>query len=353
MDVRASADVAVLGGGVAGLACALRLRSLLPAAVVTVIEAERIPGGKVRGDEVGDCIVDGGPDLCVESKLARTHSYGSLGLSKDLIPVNPDRYPTFLRRGESLSAMSRLIGEGLVTMSAGMHDIVRRMTAAIPDGTLQLGNQVRAIDRSDGAWHISLESGRVVTASAIVCAVPGRAAKRLLQGVAPALSAVAGRLRYSPMTTVTAAWAASAVAHDLRGTGYIDAVADDRMMSACTWTSSKIPTRSRRGIVLLRGYVRFADAETATRVAVADMKATLAISADPLWTRAFVWSDAIPVYARGCSASIAALRNDGSLPEGLAVAGAAWDGIGVGDCIASGERAAEMAAAMSSAGVSP
>lgn len=340
MDLSSSTGIAILGGGVAGLACALRLRSTLPSVQITLLESEHHVGGKVRGDVIGGCIVDGGPDLCVEAKLVRTRAYDALALNSQLIPVNAARLPTYRRCGGRLIEMPHVVTEGLVTMRGGMHDIVARFLAAMQDVSIRTGSTVSSVKRTHGAWTIATIGGDHIRADAVVCALPATSVTTSLAMVAPSLAREASLLRYAPLTTVSAAWAASDVAHVLRGTGYIESHARAGRVSACTWTSRKIPSRAPADVVLLRGYVRSAS-ETATSLAVTDMRKTLGIATQPLWTRTFAWDDAVPEYASDHSARLRNLRTDLDSLEGFAVAGAAWDGVGIGDCIASGERAAD------------
>lgn len=337
--------MAILGGGVAGLACALRLRSVVPSVSVTVIEADDRPGGKVRGDLVDGCVIDGGPDLCVEAKLLRTHMYEELAIQSELIPVNPAGLPTLQRCGGKLSAIPRIVTDGLVTMRGGMHDIVKLMVAAMPGVRMALGKPVTLVERLPSAWRIVTESGASMESHAIVCALPATSIGPLFQQAAPPLAKAASTVKYVPMTTVSAAWPASHVRHNLRGTGYIESEPKEGAMSACTWTSSKIPIRSPYDTVLVRGYVGTCNREAATIAAMADIRTTLGIAAEPLWTRAFAWCEALPRYPDHHATSVSSLRREVDYLRGFALAGAAWDGAGIGDCIGSGERAAERIAA--------
>lgn len=345
MGVNDSLRVAILGGGVAGLACAFRLRCIAPDARLTILDAGSRLGGKVDGDVVKGCIVDGGPDLCVGAKLERTHAFKALGLGSRLIPVNPDRLPTYRREGAALHLLPFVMTDGLVTFRRGMRDVVQLLAGALGGADIRTGVAARAIEQSKHGWRVITASGALLDADAVVVALPGPAAAAVLSGVAPHAGLVASRVKYAPMTTVSVGWAASDVVHDLGGTGYLVSGGTSGLVSACTWTSRKIPSRSPPDIVLMRGYARCTDAAAATDAVLADMREVAGITTDPLFVRAFAWSDAIPKYARDHSISVRALDEEiASLPR-LALAGAAFHGVGVPDCIASGERAAESIAA--------
>lgn len=338
-------DVAVVGGGVTGLASALRLVSLAPRASVALIDSGPRLGGKVCGEVIENCVVDGGPDLCVESKLARTHAYRQLGIGHALIPVNPAGLPTFRRSGGELSPFPRVVTEGLVTMPGGMHELARMMMSAMPQVRARVGVQVVSIERSRALWTLRMSDGSAMTTSALVCALPATAAAPLFKKASPPLARAAATISYLPLTTVSAAWARRHVPEDLLGTGFVEAEPREGDLTACTWTTSKIPMRSSYDVVMLRGYVRSADVDRATKVALGEMAGSIGVRERPLWTRAYSWVDAMPLYPQDHRAAVTDLRCAlKSLPE-LAFAGAAWDGPGIGDCISSGETAAEAVAA--------
>jgi protoporphyrinogen oxidase len=339
-------DVAVLGGGVAGLAAAIRLRTMVPAASIALIEAEATPGGKLCGEVRDGCIIDGGPDLCIESKLARATTFHALGIGSELIPVNPAGLPTFRRSRGALTPMPGVVTDGLVTMRSGMHDIVRLMMSALIGARLHLGTEVNSVRRGSDGWIVESSDGMTIRAAAIVCALPAAPAAGLFTGVIPQFAEAASRVHYLPLTTVSAAWRADAVPKALAGTGFIEMDPADGELTACTWTSSKIPTRSPSDVVLLRGYVRTADSAHATQVAVGEMSGFLDATAEPLWTRAHSWAHALPQYPPHHDVAVSNLRSSLEPVTDFAFAGAAWDGVGIGDCMCSGENAAERIAAI-------
>jgi oxygen-dependent protoporphyrinogen oxidase len=115
-------------------------------------------------------------------------------------------------------------------------------------------------------------------------------------------------------------------------------------VSACTWTSSKIPDRAPADGVLLRGYVQ-GDAGVvspdAARAVRAELRRTLGITARPLHERTFHWPVAVPVYDADHAARVELVSRLPQDRPGLAVAGPAFDGLGVPDCIRSGTSAAD------------
>lgn len=338
-------DVVVLGGGITGLASALRLRSVAPTASVALIDSGPRLGGKVCGEVVENCVVDGGPDLCIEARLARSHAFHELGMAYSLIPVNPARLPTFRRSGGEMRALPDVVTDGLVTMPGGMHDMVKLMVCAIPDVQIRVGTRVVSVERSGASWVLRMSDGTSMVASGLICALPATSATRLFENASPLFSRAAASITYLPMTTVSAAWPRGDVPQDPYGTGFIEDEPVKGALTACTWTTSKIPMRSAHDVVLFRGYIRSADIGRATKTAVGEIASSMGIAARPLWTRAYSWVDALPQYPPDHQAAVGELRRALDSLSNLAFAGAAWDGIGIGDCISSGETAAARIAA--------
>lgn len=99
-------SVLIVGGGIAGLATAYRLRQANPEVEITLVEREPRLGGKIVTDEVAGFVVEGGPD----SFLARQKPWGlelarELGLDERLLGTNDDRRAIYLLRRGRLRRM--------------------------------------------------------------------------------------------------------------------------------------------------------------------------------------------------------------------------------------------------------
>jgi oxygen-dependent protoporphyrinogen oxidase len=101
-------DVAVIGGGVSGLAAAFELRKRKRS--VVVLEREQRAGGIIMTERIGEFLVDAGPDALLVQKPAAVALCNELGLGDRLIPTKLPRTAFVLRDGElhSLPAASVL-----------------------------------------------------------------------------------------------------------------------------------------------------------------------------------------------------------------------------------------------------
>ncbi|HWG33982.1 MAG TPA: FAD-dependent oxidoreductase [Gemmatimonadaceae bacterium] len=338
IERNARPEILVIGAGIAGIAAALRIRALNDSCGITLADSAARLGGKIAGDVVDGCVVDGGADVCIGSKLRATSLFDALSLGTRVIRVNPDNLPTYeLRDGELCKSPTTFDGE-LLTFREGLRELVDVACAALRDVTVHTNAVAESIQRTDdGRWVTHFADGTSLIADAAIVAVPARAAMMLLSSLpVPAAKTLEG-IAYPATSTVTMAWNADDVQCSLSGTGYL--VTDpSSAVSACTWTSSKNPTHAPRGTVIVRGYVRGCGLDAVSLVR-AEVASTLGVTAPPLFTRVYEWPAGIAVYPPDHDENVTALGDALAALPGLFIAGSTFHGIGIPDCIHSGERA--------------
>lgn len=335
---RTEPQVLIIGGGIAGLASALRVRTLDSACRVTILDSAARLGGKIVGEIVDGCVVDGGADVCIGDKLRTTHMFIDLDLESRSIRVNPNELPTYELRDGGLQRFPTSFNGELLTFRRGMQEIVDAACSALDNVTVVTNTPVQSLGPDHAAWRAESFGGMSYLADAVIVATPAPSACALLSSVAPHEAAHLHALEYPSTTTVTMAWRATDVPHALDGTGYLVTDGVTRV-SACTWTSSKHPSHARPGAVLLRGYVRGTGGNPSA-VMQDEVAAVLGIVAPPLFTRVYEWSAGTPVYTPAHESNVRALAERLVTVPGLFIAGSAFHGIGIPDCIRSGERAA-------------
>ena len=138
-----------------------------------------------------------------------------------------------------------------------------------------------------------------------------------------------------------------------RPDGYVIPKAEGRAILACTWTSTKFPHRAPEGYGLIRAFIGRAGADDVVArpdtdllaLAQAEVREVLGVTAAPTLSRVFRWPQAMPQYTLGHLDRVRTVERCLAGRPGLWVAGNAYSGIGLPDCIASGEKAAEAAGA--------
>jgi oxygen-dependent protoporphyrinogen oxidase len=191
----------------------------------------------------------------------------------------------------------------------------------------------------------------MLAADALVLAAPAFAVADLVADVDDDLAAAHGDIPYASSAIVTLAFRAEDVAHPLDGYGYVVPRSEGSDVLACTWTSQKWPERAPDGTVLMRVYAgRFGGPEV-TAYSDAELLALalsevglLGIEAEPLLTRVHRWPRSMPQYVLGHTNLLERIDVALEPHPGLAVAGAAYRGVGIPDCIRSGEDAAQSVA---------
>lgn len=230
----------------------------------------------------------------------------------------------------------------------GMGGLIDALVARLPPDTLQTGVAVRDLEPTARGWRVRLDA-RGVEADAVVLAVPSFVAASLVAPFDAALAAELDAIAYASSATVTLAVRADVVGPALRGFGFVVPFAEHRRLIACTFASRKWEGRAPEGFELLRAFLGGArnpevveeDDAALVRIACEELRALLGVSIEPVLTRVGRHRRAMPQYAVGHLDRIAAIEARTRALPGLALAGAAYRGVGIPDCVRSGEAAAD------------
>lgn len=230
----------------------------------------------------------------------------------------------------------------------GMGGFVDEMVRRLPAGTLRLRARVDALAREGGHWQL-LADGTPMAADAVIVAVPAYAAARLLAPLDAALARELDAIEYASAAAVTLGYRQTDLRGGLRGFGFVVPHTEGRTVIACTFASRKYAGRAPEGSELLRAYVGGArrpeiversDDELIATVRD-DLRVLAGITAAPVLARVARQRRAMPQYAVGHLDRVAAIERRLDAWPGLQLAGAAYRGVGIPDCIRSGETAAD------------
>jgi oxygen-dependent protoporphyrinogen oxidase len=236
-----------------------------------------------------------------------------------------------------------------VTLARGMDELVQALAARLPPGAVRLKERVTGVAREGGRWRIATESGVAHEADALVLAPEAHQAARMLRYVDPALTHLLEGIPHASSATVSLAYRRADVRHPLDGFGFVVPHAERRPIIACTFSSVKYAGRAPDGHVLLRVFLGGAlneevlqgDDATLVRTAREQIGPLLGITAEPELARVARHARAMPQYHVGHAARAAAIEQAVLRYPGLRLVGGAYRGVGIADCVRSGEDAAE------------
>ncbi len=236
-----------------------------------------------------------------------------------------------------------------LTPTTGLAEIVEALVHYLQqnNANLRLNTSVSRISNINSHYLVELEAGDAFEADAIILATPAFISGKLLALFDPELASVLGSIDYASTATISLAYRQSDLPRSLDGYGYVIPRREGRKALACTWTSTKFPHRAPEGYALIRVFVGRAgqdipwDKNDLLALAKEELGLTLNITAEPILSRVFMWDKAMPQYNLGHPEKLKQI--DAALEHypNLALAGNGYRGIGIPDCIRSGELAVE------------
>jgi len=270
------------------------------------------------------------------------------------------RYGSVIRGFSRARPAGRDLAEGpgsgrrlgiFATPSDGMQALVDAAVARLPAGTLRLRTEVIAVTRArDGArYSVGLAGGPALDADAVVIAVDGPAAVRLLDNLDRGLASRLHEISYASSASVTLAYRRSEIRHPLDGAGFVVPSVERRPILAASFSSVKFAGRAPADRALIRAFLGGAlapevaglDDDRLVAVVRAEMEALVGAAAAPHLVRVTRHRDAMPQYRVGHLERVAGIEGAVGIHPGLALAGAAYRGIGISDCVKSGDAAAQ------------
>ena len=205
------------------------------------------------------------------------------------------------------------------------------------------------VTRDGEGWRVVTDAGATFAADTVILAPEAHQAARMVRYLDPGLANLLAGVPYASSATVTLGYRREQVAHPLDGFGFVVPQVERRPVIACTFSSVKYPGRAPDGHALLRVFVGGALNESALEASDEDLIATaraelaalLGVTGEPLLARVSRHPKAMPQYEVGHLARVEAIEQCLARHPGLALAGGGYRGVGIPDCVRSGEAAAE------------
>jgi protoporphyrinogen/coproporphyrinogen III oxidase len=242
-----------------------------------------------------------------------------------------------------------------------LQDALRKRIAAA--ATVHTGQRVTAVSRrtSTTGFDIETDDGRTHSADAVILSLPAWRVAEVIGGTAPELARELGAIEFASSAIVVTGHRLSDVSHPLDAAGVVVPHRESRRILAVSFLSRKFPSRAPADRVILRTFVGGAlqpellnaDDDGLSQLVLSELNALLGVSGRPDFTRVVRYDRAMPQYSLGHIERITRIEQLAAQIPGLELAGNAYHGVGVPDCIHSGEMAAERTWAHLVAGAKP
>lgn len=247
-----------------------------------------------------------------------------------------------LRERRGRQAAGEPVLPPMVSLRDGMASLPAAFGKAL--GTrVRHGVKVRAVEHRRGNRFRLHTSAGPLACDGVVLAVPAWRAPELVSALDGTLAALLADVPYKGIDCVSLGWLRHEVPRPLEGSGFVRAAGERRPTQACTWASRKWPGRAPAGHVLVRSVLSMPGATDADLVAEArrDLRDLMGIAAEPRVVRVRRLPRATPIYAVGHLERVRRMTARAGAIGRLGLAGNAFGGVGISDCIRSGENAAE------------
>ena len=235
------------------------------------------------------------------------------------------------------------------SFTAGMQTLTDTLTEQLTE-CIRLQKGVSRIQQNDGevGWIVSLDDGEQLGADLICIALPARQTSRLISPVSPSLAEKLSEIPYKSSVTVNLAFRREDVSHPLNGMGFVVPVTEGLNLVGCSFSSVKFQNRAPVDDVLLRVFVGekasvVKEGMNTTKLVTTvlrDVSHLLGIEKEPIFSVVSYHSQAMAQYLIGHKNLVNEIDKLVENFPGLALAGNAFHGIGIPDCINSGQQAA-------------
>jgi protoporphyrinogen/coproporphyrinogen III oxidase len=238
-----------------------------------------------------------------------------------------------------------------VTLRDGMSELVACLEQQLHRTRVKAGTRACTLSAGKDEYVVHLSDGSTLRARSVILATPAFVTADLIEPIDSDLATVLRSIPYVSTATISVAYPLAAIRRPLDGYGYIVPRLEGRPILACTWTSAKFPNRAPNGHALIRVFVgragrpdplHLSDQELVA-VVREELRTVLGVTAAPMLHRIYRWPDAMPQYTLGHLDRLATIDRRLAAHPGLFLAGAAYRGVGIPDCIQSGESAAASA----------
>jgi oxygen-dependent protoporphyrinogen oxidase len=234
------------------------------------------------------------------------------------------------------------------SLKEGMQQMVDALVSRLDSKALRTSSPVRGLMAETGGWTVSAGYNSDHF-DAVIVAIPAPAAATLLRLTHEPLASELARIRYGSSVTVTLGYDEKVRQSLPHGFGFLVPRSEGRRMLAATFVHNKFSHRAPENRAIIRAFLGGARDEAIVnrqedeilRIVRSELKQIIGVAADPLFARVYKWKSAMAQYEIGHLERLQRIQTICEGLPGLVLAGNAFTGIGVPDCVRSGTQAAD------------
>jgi oxygen-dependent protoporphyrinogen oxidase len=231
-------------------------------------------------------------------------------------------------------------GSLFLSLRDGMQTLTNSLAAAGAGRANVVRGEVIAVKQDGRQWQVRVGK-EMLTAGSVVLCCPAHVNAQLLAASVPSVANELAAIPYSSAILVMMVYDQAALGHSTDGFGFLVPRGERKTIAAATWVNTKFPSRIRPGLAALRAFivshraVELAEATEAEIVALVqdDYKRLMGITAQPLFHTFHRWPNSMPQYVVGHAQRVTSLFQQLTEYPGLFLAGNAYDGVGIPDCV--------------------
>ncbi|HML94139.1 MAG TPA: protoporphyrinogen oxidase [Thermodesulfobacteriota bacterium] len=234
-----------------------------------------------------------------------------------------------------------------VSFKKGMSTLTDRLSSGLGE-SLRLGEKVSAVSKSEGGYTVSTDKG-VYEAEGVVITTPAFVAAKLVEKLDPETAALLAGIDYASSAVAVLAYKLSDIKRPIDAFGFVVPVLEKKRLIACSFSSEKFPGRAPGGYTVLRaftggmldpGVLDLGD-DAIMETLKSELRPVLGITGEPVFGFLKRYPRSLPQYYVGHPDLVRKILSGVKKLKGLEIAGSALGGVGIPDCINSGESAAE------------
>ena len=237
-----------------------------------------------------------------------------------------------------------------VTLRDGLSQLVETLAARLPDGCVHFNTPIRSVTSTpDHRWSVSPVGGDALPPfDGVIVALPAPRAAQVLADADAALSGELASIPYASSAVAVLVYGREQISNPLDGFGMVVPSVEGRPIVAASYSSVKFPGRAPEGQVVIRVFVGGAlQAELLEKsdpeilsLAERELADILGISGEPWRAELVRWNEKMPQYHVGHLQLVDRIGGLVAQHRGLELAGNAYRGVGIPQCVKSGDGAA-------------